>query len=192
MIDETKYSVTVLVISHWLFEREVEAEESEDVTKQLMLCEDDYITEIADKLQQLYNKDENDPLFRAILGEYNRQHPFYDGKWWLEGRPWNMTKKEFERLKKEKESLEETKKVQKYPEYIIKMLRQNHGYEEDDNRFDEELQAMSPDIAFARVCEWEGLINYSSIIKEWIEAIYGINLDEIDEDKKKSEETHFF
>lgn len=67
----------------------------------------------------------------------------------------------------------------KYPEYIMKMLRQRLGLDEDDTSRDTELNTYSPSEAFEEVCNWEGLINYASTIKHWIEGIYGFDIDEI-------------
>lgn len=36
---------------------------------------------------------------------------------------------------------------------------------------------MSKQEVFDRVCNWDGLIGYSTTIKSWINQIYGINLD---------------
>jgi hypothetical protein len=67
----------------------------------------------------------------------------------------------------------------KYPEYIMKKLRQREGLEEDDTSKDNELNQLSPSTAFSEVCDWEGLQGYASTIKGWIEDIYNINIDDI-------------
>lgn len=68
----------------------------------------------------------------------------------------------------------------KYPKYILMKLRQRENLEEDDTSRDEEFNKMSPSRAFSEVCNWEGLNNYDSTIKGWIEDIYGFNIDEIE------------
>ena len=65
----------------------------------------------------------------------------------------------------------------KYPENIMRMVRGNLELELDDTSRDEEIEAMSKQEVFDRVCNWDGLIGYSTTIKSWINQIYGINLD---------------
>lgn len=64
----------------------------------------------------------------------------------------------------------------KYPEYIMQKLRQRRGLEEDDTREDSDINTLSPGEAFDEVCNWEGLINYGSTIKGWINDIYGVRI----------------
>lgn len=65
----------------------------------------------------------------------------------------------------------------KFPEYIMKYLRQRRGLEEDDCSEDNEINSYSSDEALEEVCNWEGLIGYASTIKRWIEDIYGVVLE---------------
>lgn len=55
-------------------------------------------------------------------------------------------------------------------------LRQRLDLEPKDIRKDAYINSYSPDLAFEEVCNWEGLINYSHIIKSWIKDIYRIKL----------------
>ena len=229
MIDESKYSVTVLCIAHWLFERSVADEESPEVRQHMLDTEDDHIQEIADGLQQLKQDDEDHPVFRAIHSEYMRQKPWFDGKWWHEGRPWNMTRVEWNKLFEEQmqshctvsyagdeepefeddlpfsmtsfsdktegptDSTDDTKEDFKYPPYILRAVRSNLGYDENDDSHDEEIYGMNKDEVLEAVCNWDGLIHYGNRIKGWIESIYGINLNEINETKTKEiSRTGFF
>lgn len=66
-----------------------------------------------------------------------------------------------------------------YPENILRLVRQNLDLEPTDTSMDEEINAMSRNEVLNCVCEWEGLIGYGRVIREWIKDIYGINLDEI-------------
>lgn len=63
-----------------------------------------------------------------------------------------------------------------YPEYILKMLRQRDGLDEDDKSNDDVFNSYSHNEAFDQACNWEGLINYGCIIRDWIEDIYGVKL----------------
>lgn len=70
--------------------------------------------------------------------------------------------------------------AKRYPESIMKYLRQRIGLEEYDFSKDDELNKMSPNDVFANVVEWNGLIGgYADTIKQWVYHIYGIDLDEI-------------
>lgn len=66
----------------------------------------------------------------------------------------------------------------RYPENIMKDLRQREGLEPNDTSMDEELQQMSPNEAFDEVLMWNGLIGYARTIKSWIEDIYNIEIGE--------------
>lgn len=63
-----------------------------------------------------------------------------------------------------------------YSERILSYVRQNLGLNGNDNSQDQEIIKMSKSEILDRVCEWEGLINYGSTIKQWIEEIYNIKL----------------
>ena len=68
----------------------------------------------------------------------------------------------------------------KYPEYIMKYLRQRTGLEEDDTSSDDRLNNMSKNEVFKEVLSWNGLLsNWDIDIKAWIKDIYEIDLDEI-------------
>ena len=64
-----------------------------------------------------------------------------------------------------------------YPENILRLVRQNLDIEPTDTSMDEEINAMSRNEVLDRVCEWEGLIGYGRVIREWIKDIYGVDLD---------------
>ena len=67
----------------------------------------------------------------------------------------------------------------KYPEYIMKYLRQREDLNESDTSLDDQLNKMSPSNAFSEVLKWNGLLGgWDSQIKCWIQDIYGIDLDE--------------
>lgn len=69
--------------------------------------------------------------------------------------------------------------MSKYPEYIMKALRQRMGLDEDDTSKDESIMKMSKSRVIDEVCNWEGLINYGSVIRGWIEDVYEINLNKV-------------
>lgn len=69
----------------------------------------------------------------------------------------------------------------KYPEDILKMLRQRKGLEENDTSIDDKLNDMSKNKAFREVLNWKGFLGSWDVdIKNWIKNIYGIDLDKID------------
>lgn len=64
-----------------------------------------------------------------------------------------------------------------YPENILRLIRQNLDLEPTDTSMDDEINAMSRNEVLDRVCEWEGLIGYGKVIREWIKDIYSVDLD---------------
>lgn len=60
----------------------------------------------------------------------------------------------------------------KYPENIMRYVRQNLGIDEYDDSCDAEINRMTADEVFECVCNWNGLINYASTIKSWVSGIY--------------------
>lgn len=69
--------------------------------------------------------------------------------------------------------------LEKYPAYIIKYVRQRLGLEKDDTSLDGEILEMSKNEVFKDVANWNGLLGgYDETIKGWINDIYGIDLDD--------------
>lgn len=60
----------------------------------------------------------------------------------------------------------------KYPEHILKIIRQNLDLDENDNSKDKIIEEMDKDEAFSKVCEWEGIIGFSEKIRDWYKDIY--------------------
>lgn len=71
--------------------------------------------------------------------------------------------------------------MEKYFYNIMAAVRQNLGLEADDTSMDERINAMTRQEVLNRVCEWEGLIDYGETILDWIEDIWGVDLDDIAE-----------
>ena len=71
--------------------------------------------------------------------------------------------------------------MEKYFYIIMAAVRQNLGLEADDTSMDERINAMTRQEVLNRVCEWEGLIDYGETILDWIEDIWGVDLDDIAE-----------
>lgn len=71
--------------------------------------------------------------------------------------------------------------MNKYFDYIMEAVRQNLGLEPDDTTHDEEIEEMSRDEVLDRVCEWNGLIGYGDTVREWIEDIWRIDLDDVED-----------
>ena len=65
----------------------------------------------------------------------------------------------------------------KYPENIMCKVRGSLDLEFDDTSRDGDIEVMSKQEVFSRVCYWEGLIDYDTTIKSWIKQIYGIDLN---------------
>lgn len=63
----------------------------------------------------------------------------------------------------------------KYPEYIYKNVRQNLGFERDDNSIDSQIDnIMSPREVLDSFWEWEGVIGYTHKIINSVLDVYGI------------------
>ena len=65
----------------------------------------------------------------------------------------------------------------KRPEYLKRIIRQNLDLEPDDKSQDDRIEQMSNDELFNQRLEWEGIINWGSTIKRYVENIYGVDLD---------------
>ena len=65
----------------------------------------------------------------------------------------------------------------KYSECIMEYVRQNLGLDKYDTSKDEDINKMSKNDIFEKVCNWNNLYWYSEYIKSWIKDIYGIDLD---------------
>ena len=63
----------------------------------------------------------------------------------------------------------------KYPEYIMKKVRQRIGVEPNDNSKDEEIEIMSPGEIIDAVLEWEGIIGYTEFIVDLVFDVYGFD-----------------
>lgn len=81
-------------------------------------------------------------------------------------------------IQKHQERLENNSN--KYPESIMECVRQRFGLEKYDDSRDEEINQLSQDEVLEHVCNWNGLLGYSSTIKSWIGDIYKINLDNVE------------
>ena len=64
-----------------------------------------------------------------------------------------------------------------YPEYLMKMVRQFKGLDdEDDTSLDNEIKQMSPSEFFNAALNWDGDIGAGPRIQSWVEDIWGIKL----------------
>lgn len=72
----------------------------------------------------------------------------------------------------------------RYPEYIMRYLRQRRGLPPDDTRDDEWLSKFTPAMAFSEVLEWKGFLGgWDTTIKGWILDIFGVDLDDLEENQ---------
>lgn len=66
----------------------------------------------------------------------------------------------------------------RYPEYILRILRQRSDLEENDPKLDERFQSMPSSQVFTEVLEWNGLLGgWEYRIKHWIKDIYGVDIE---------------
>jgi len=64
------------------------------------------------------------------------------------------------------------------PKYIVKVVRQRLGLDENDASKDATIARMSNDEIFEHLCEWDGLILYTTRLKGWVKDVYGVELGE--------------
>lgn len=62
----------------------------------------------------------------------------------------------------------------RYPENIMRRCRERLRLKPDDTSKDELINTYSPRKAFAECCNWEGFINWSDTLLEWVQDCYGI------------------
>ena len=71
--------------------------------------------------------------------------------------------------------------MSKYPEYIMKNVRQNMGVEEWDTSLDSEIDKMSPGEVLDRYWTYEGLMGYTNLIVDTVFDVFGLDREEEDE-----------
>jgi len=64
-----------------------------------------------------------------------------------------------------------------YPQRIMQVVRQRLGLDEYDKSLDEEIMQLSKNEVFEHWCEWEGLINYASKLRNVVKDVYDITLE---------------
>lgn len=69
------------------------------------------------------------------------------------------------------------KNTERINKRIIDDVRENLDLKRGDTSKDNEINSMSPNEIFDRWCEWNGLINYSKMLRAVIGSIYGIDID---------------
>lgn len=73
-------------------------------------------------------------------------------------------------------------KKNKYPNYIMEDLRRRCGLGPSNTSRDDCFNSWSKSRVLDEVAAWNGLLGgWGSEIKGWIRAIYGIDLDELEE-----------
>lgn len=64
-----------------------------------------------------------------------------------------------------------------YPDYIYESVRQRWGYDEHDDSCDADIDALDKTEVLNIVASWDGLIDYGPTILEWVNDIYGLDLE---------------
>lgn len=72
----------------------------------------------------------------------------------------------------------------KYDMYIMEMLRQRLGLEEDDTSLDDLIASYTPNEVFEEVLIWKGIIGFGSMIRDIIKDVYAIDLDKVSSNAK--------
>jgi hypothetical protein len=68
-----------------------------------------------------------------------------------------------------------------YSNDIMRNVRQALGYEEDDDIADNEIREMSKSDILGKVLQWEGIVGYESSIISYVQEIWNVNLDSLEE-----------
>ena len=64
----------------------------------------------------------------------------------------------------------------RYPEHIMKIIREVHGIEPVNHNYDAAFQLLEPVEVFKQVLEWEGIIGYDHQILVWIRDIFKVDV----------------
>ena len=100
-----------------------------------------------------------------------------------------MKSNEYSNIKISDESIKEIienivegdkQRIEKYPEHIMRKLRQRLDLKPEDTRDDMFIMKWNKDKVFNEVCSWEGFINWGNTIQGWIEDIYGIKFEDLE------------
>ena len=113
-----------------------------------------------------------DIIYKNDLVNCSRNHSMFE----------ELKDDEFSNSVKVNEMVEKIRKYEnhtaKYPEYIMYALRQRKGLDKYDTSKDDNFNKYPSNEVLSEVCIWEGLLGgYDSTIKNWINDIYGIDLD---------------
>lgn len=65
----------------------------------------------------------------------------------------------------------------KYPDDIMESVRQALGLEESDESKDHEIAEMSRSEVFDHVLAWNGIIGYAEEVKQWINDVFNVDLE---------------
>lgn len=71
--------------------------------------------------------------------------------------------------------------MEKFTEHIRNILKERGNADND-------IATMTPDEAFREILEWGGIIGYDGLIKCWIKAIYGIDVEAKEEPKTEEKD----
>jgi len=63
-----------------------------------------------------------------------------------------------------------------YPEYIMRNVRANLGYEGSDKTHDKEITSMPKSEVLERYFTWKGICNYGETIRCAVSDIYNVKL----------------
>lgn len=66
--------------------------------------------------------------------------------------------------------------MEKYPEEIMRNVRQNLGLKPDDTSKDEIIMSMDKEDVLDRCLTWEGICGYGSLILSMVNGIYETDL----------------
>jgi hypothetical protein len=84
-------------------------------------------------------------------------------------------------VKKEEEKKSATEiLLERFPEHVIETLRQRNSLDPSDTSMDEDFLSYDKEYVFDEVLEWEGVIGYGDHIRQLVNDIYNVDLEDQD------------
>lgn len=71
--------------------------------------------------------------------------------------------------------------MNKFSEEFMKVARQQYGLEEDDTSRDDEINAYTKLEMLDKMLKWEGILGYIDYIVSWINELFDVDLEDLNE-----------
>lgn len=81
-------------------------------------------------------------------------------------------------LRSYEQNLSSPDNANKYPDYIMMNIRNSLGLDAYNTERDDEINSMDKDELFNQLCSWHGIGSYVTAIKQWVNDIYNVSLEQ--------------